>query len=80
VILVAWLLVVSLAVVLADGWLTRHHARADGDTEQVIAALHRNRRRLQVAQFKVELRRDAAKARRRLGDELDALDKRECDS
>jgi hypothetical protein len=77
---VIWLLVLSLAVVLADGWLTRRSTKADGDPEQVIVALHRIRCRFQVAQFRVELRRDAAEQRRRLDRELREFDRRECDS
>lgn len=75
---VIWLIAVSLVLVLADGWVTRHSANADSrDSDQVIVALHRIRCRFQVAQFKVELRRDAAEQRRRLDKELREFDGRE---
>lgn len=43
----------------------------DRTTQQVVVRLHAIRCRLEVAQFKTELRRDAAYLRRRLRDELD---------
>jgi hypothetical protein len=77
---VIWLLALSLVVILADGWLTWHNAQTEDETVQVTVALHRVRRRMQLAQFKVELRRDAAEQRRKLDRELREFDRRECDS
>jgi hypothetical protein len=51
--------------------------KLDAATSQATVALHLIRRRFDVFQFKVEVRRDAAWVRRRLDAELDALDKQE---
>jgi hypothetical protein len=78
-VVVILLLDAVIVVMLVDRWLTdRHsHSQSDEGTYRVMVALHRIRRGLQVSQFKLETRRDAADARRRLRAELDALDKRE---
>lgn len=69
----AWLflaLVVVVPVVLA--LLSRRGSKpeADQSTYQAIVGLHAVRRRLEVAQFKTELRRDTAHLRRELRAEL----------
>jgi hypothetical protein len=77
VIVMLWLLALSLAVVLVDGWLTRSgtSARLAERSYTAMARLHAHQRRKEVAQFKVELRRDAAEQRRRLDAELRAFDR-----
>lgn len=60
--------------------LTRYRQsrqKPDAATYQVIVALHSIRRRFEVSQLKVETKRDAADAHRRLATDLDSLDKRE---
>lgn len=76
---VLWLLILSLVVVLADGWLTRSgtSARLAERSYKALATLHGIQRQKEVAQFKAELRRDAAEQRRRLDAELRAFDRRE---
>lgn len=49
----------------------------DDEARQVIVALHSIRRRLQVSQFKLEIRQEAAARRRQLRDELRDLDRQE---
>ena len=67
------------AVVPVGAWLARgrRYSKLDEGTYRVAISLHVIRRRLEVAQFKTEVRRDAAHARHRLRDELRALDQRE---
>jgi hypothetical protein len=74
---VLWLLAVSFVVVLADGWLTRKNAKSDAGSYQAMVALYGTLRRLQVARFKVELRRDTARLWREVDEELREQDKRE---
>jgi hypothetical protein len=66
-------------VALAGVWLGRGcgYSKLDADTYRVVVSLYAIRRRLEVAQFKTEVRRDAAHVRRRLRDELRGLDQRE---
>jgi hypothetical protein len=73
-----WVIFLVVAAVLLAGWLIWRHGnpRSDEGTYQVIVALHLIRRRLDVSQFKIELRRDAARLRRELRDELDKRDRR----
>lgn len=70
----AWLflvLVVAVPVVLVLLSLRRNKSsEADQATYQVVIGLYAIRRRLEVAQFKTELHRDAAHLRRVLRDEL----------
>jgi hypothetical protein len=49
---------------------------ADRTSYQVIVSLYAIRRRLEVTQVKTELRRDAARLRREMRDELHKLDER----
>ncbi len=74
---VLWLLVLSLAVVLVDGWLTRSNrsARLAERSYKALATEHGIQRQKEVAQFKVELRRDTAEQRRKLDAELRAFDR-----
>lgn len=72
-----WLLAVSFVVVLADGWLTRKNTKSDAGNYQAMVALYGTLRRLQVAQFKVELRRDTARIWREVDEELRQVDERE---
>jgi hypothetical protein len=68
-----------VGVLLAGAWLTRGrgYRRLDANTYRVVISLHAIRRRLEVAQVRTEVRRDAAHVRRRLRDELRGLDQRE---
>ena len=76
---VIWPLVLSLVLVLADGWLTRsgNRSKLAEHGYRAMVRLHGIQRQREVAQFKVELRRDAAAQRRRLDAELREQDKRE---
>jgi hypothetical protein len=51
--------------------------KLNAPTHQATVTLHVIRRRFDVFQLKVAVRRDAARVRRRLAAELDALDRRE---
>lgn len=74
---VVWIAVAAF-VVLADGWAQRRCGpMPDDEARQVIVALHSIRRRLQVSQFKLEIRQEAAARRRQLRDELRDLDRQE---
>jgi hypothetical protein len=79
VILVIWLLTLTVAVVLADGWLDRSgtSAKLAECSYRRMATLHGIQRQKEVAQFKAQLRRDAVILRRRLDAELRELDRRE---
>jgi hypothetical protein len=73
-----WLIVCAVILALAVGWVVcRRYRTPDRSTYQVVVALHIIRRRLDVSQFKVELRRDAANLRRQMQAELRRLDERE---
>ncbi len=74
-----FLIVCIVVALLAGGWVAwrRANLKPDEGTYQVMVALHAVRRRFDVSQFKVELRRDAADRRRQLRDELNELDKQE---
>jgi hypothetical protein len=72
-----WLLSLSFVVVLADGWLTRKNAQSDAGNYQAMVALYGILRRLQVAQFKAELRRDTARVWREVDEELCQVDEQE---
>jgi hypothetical protein len=83
VIVVLWFVIIWIgATVLMQlsEVLTRYRQsrqKPDAATYQVIVALHSIRRRFEVSQLKVEAKRDAADAHRRLATDLDSLDKRE---
>jgi hypothetical protein len=68
-----------VAVALSGGWLVRRRRKSkpDASAYHVMVALHVIRRRFDVFQFRVEARRDEAFARRRLGEELNELRRRE---
>lgn len=72
-----WIVLLVVAVVLALVWLGRGTTDQADDVEdyRVRAELHVVRRRLDVAQFRGELKRDVARARRELRRELDRLDR-----
>jgi hypothetical protein len=75
----AWLfvmLVVATPVTLGLLSFRRRKSTVDSASYQTMVELHGIRRRLEVAQFKAELRRDAAELRRELRGELDRLDRR----
>lgn len=75
----AWLflaLVVAVPVVLVLLSRRGSKPKTDHSTYQAIVGLHTIRRRLEVAQVKTELRRDAAQIRRELRAELDGWDRR----
>lgn len=74
-----WLLLLNVVMELAPGLLAPHGAKPNDNPDQVIASLHRIQCQQQVAQFKAELRRDAAEQRRRLDAELCELDRQECE-
>jgi hypothetical protein len=76
----AWLLVVlvvAMPVILGLLSFRRRKSTVDSASYETMVELHGIRRRLEVAQFKTELRRDAARSRRELRAELGALGKRE---
>ncbi len=79
----SWFSVVCIgfvAVVQLSEGLMRHrqsHQEPDVTTYRVMMALHAIRHRFEVSQLKVEVKRDAADAHRRLASELDSLDRRE---
>jgi hypothetical protein len=79
VVAVIFLIACIIVAVLAGGLLAwrRANPKPDEGTYQVMVGLHLIRRRFDVSQFKVELRRDAADRRRQLRDELNELHKRE---
>lgn len=72
-------LIVCIVLLLVGGLLVwrRSNPEADAGMYQLMVALHLFRRRFDVFQCKVELRRGAAALRRQLRDELSDLDKRE---
>ena len=70
-IVIAVVLVIALAVAVGC-----HDAPPDAAAYRAAVDLHAIRRRQEVAQFKGEVRRDTAAARRELRDELGALKKR----
>jgi hypothetical protein len=74
VVAVIWLIVGIALVVLGVVSLIWRSSRPDEGTYQVMVALHLIRRRLDVSQFKLELRRDAANLRREMRAELRRLD------
>lgn len=78
-ILVIWLLLLNVVMELVPGWVAQHGAKPDETPDQVIVSLHRIRCQQQVAQFKAELRRDAAEQWRRLDAELCEMDRQECE-
>lgn len=56
---------------------TRRSSKSDGTDYRAVVGLYVIRRRLEVAQLKTELRRDAAHQRRRLWADLRKLEERE---
>jgi hypothetical protein len=77
--LVTWLLValvVAVPVVIGLRSLRRRMFKADRTIYLAVVGLYAIRRRLEVAQFKSELRRDAIRLRRELWRELDEQDRR----
>jgi hypothetical protein len=70
-----FVLMIAVPAVLVLLSQRRRKREINPTTFQVIVGLHAIRRRLEVAQFRTELRRDAAHLRRELRDELqqDAL-------
>jgi len=76
---VIWLIACIAVVVLAGGCLAWRwsNPKPDEGTYQAMVELHGIRRRLDVSQFKGEVRRDAADLRRELRGELSELDRRE---
>jgi hypothetical protein len=73
---IPWLFLALLLVVLALVSLRRRRPKPTQLTYRVLVELYAIRRRLDVSQFKLEARRDAAMLRRKLRDELDELDRR----
>ena len=77
---VAWLcLILIVAVPVGLVLLSLRKSKTpetDRTPHQVIVGLYAIRRRLEVAQFKTDLRRDAAQARRALRDELNGRQRR----
>ena len=68
-----WLIVILVLVILVLVWHISMHADQpawDESSYRAAVGLHAIRRRLEVAQVKSELRRDAATLRRELRDEL----------
>lgn len=73
-IVVAVILVLALVGALAVGRCT---APPDAAYYRIAVELHGIRRRHELAEFKREVKRDAAQARRELREELDSLARRE---
>jgi hypothetical protein len=75
----AWLfvvLVVAAPVILGLLSFRRRKSIVDPARYQTMVELHGIRRRLEVAQFKADVRREAAQQRRELRRELNRLDRR----
>jgi hypothetical protein len=72
-----WLFLALLLAVLALVSLRRRRPKPTQLTYRVLVELYAIRRRLDVSQFKLDARRDAATLRRKLRDELDELNRRE---
>jgi hypothetical protein len=72
----AYLLLMVAVVGLALFSALRRPPKADHTDDRVLLSLYAIRRRLEVAQFKSELRRDAADTRRALRAELQRSDRR----
>ena len=74
-----WVLVLLVGVVVAAQLWTVFHsrevARVDETGNRVSVALYAIRRRMEVAEFKRDLRRDGAELRRQLREELEAHDR-----
>lgn len=72
-------LVVTVVVVLSVAWLSPRPTAppTHEDDCRTMVELHGISRRFQVAQFKVDLRREAAAIRRQLSAELDEAERRE---
>ncbi len=70
-----WLCVIGVvvAIVMLVRSLRPDKSATDQATHKAVIGLYATRRRLEVAQFRAELRRDAAHFRR----ELDEIDRRE---
>lgn len=77
-----WLLALALALIvlvciaLARGHNRRQLPLTDDLSRRVMVSLHAVRTRLEVAELKHEIRRDAAQFRRELREQLDAPKKR----
>jgi hypothetical protein len=71
-----WLFLALLLAVLALVSLRRRRPKPTRLTYRVLIELYAIRRRLDVSQFKLDARRDAATLRRKLRDELDELTRR----
>ena len=72
-----WLLIVVVLVIVIAARLGLHELPAEEISYRAMVDLHAIRRRLEVAQFKSEVRRDAASARRSLREDLRRLHDRE---
>lgn len=72
-----WLLpIFVVGALIVVGALHCAKSQKDVTSYETMVGLHAVRRRLDLAQFKYELRRNAADARRELRAELDGLEKR----
>ena len=71
-----WLFLALLLAVMVLVSLRRRRPKPTQLTYRVLVELYAIRRRLDVSQFKLETRRDAATLRRKLRDELDELNRR----
>jgi hypothetical protein len=67
---VIWLLVLLVVVVLVAAAFAQYESPPDADDYRVEADLYAIRRRLDVVQFKHEVRRDALRMKRELEKEL----------
>jgi hypothetical protein len=77
--MLAWLypgLMIAVPTVLVLLSVRRGRSKPNPRIYRVMIELHAIRRRFDVAQFKVEVKRNAAYLRRELRDELNELDKR----
>ncbi len=74
-----WVLVLLVVIVVAVQLWTVFHsrgaARVDETGNRVSVALYAIRRRMEIAEFKRDVRRDGAELRRQLREELEAHDR-----
>jgi hypothetical protein len=72
-----WLLIVVVLVIVLAARLGLHELPKEKISHRAMVDLYAIRRRLEVAQFKAEVRRDAAAARRGLQEDLRRFHDRE---
>ena len=66
-----WLLIVAILVILLAAGLSRRESPAEEISYRAMVDLYAIRRRLEVAQFKAEVRHDGARLRREMRSAID---------